>query len=66
MSVQANRTRVVKFIRTQVGRSAKRNTKVVTLPTLTTANLRCAGGIDPGFDQCPKCGATMDEDCKVN
>src|SRR6185312_17494545 len=23
----------------------------------------CAGGIDPGFDECPKCGATMDERC---
>lgn len=23
----------------------------------------CAGGIDPGFEECPKCGATMDDAC---
>jgi len=23
----------------------------------------CPGGIDPGFEECPKCGATMDDDC---
>lgn len=26
----------------------------------------CAGGIDPGFDDCPKCGATSDDECKYN
>lgn len=23
----------------------------------------CPGGIDPGFDECPKCGASMDSSC---
>lgn len=23
----------------------------------------CAGGVDPGWDECPKCGATMDDAC---
>lgn len=27
---------------------------------------KCSGGIDPGFDACPKCGATMDDVCKFN
>lgn len=26
----------------------------------------CAGGIDPGFDACPKCGATDDEHCQFD
>lgn len=25
----------------------------------------CAGGIDPGFGECPKCGATMDDECRA-
>lgn len=24
----------------------------------------CAGGVDPGWDECPKCGATMDDECR--
>lgn len=24
----------------------------------------CRGGINPGWDECPKCGATSDEDCR--
>lgn len=24
----------------------------------------CAGGIDPGWDECPICGATSDDECK--
>jgi hypothetical protein len=27
------------------------------------ASPKCPGGIDPGFGECPKCGATMDESC---
>lgn len=26
----------------------------------------CAGGIDPGFGECPKCGATMDDECRAD
>lgn len=25
----------------------------------------CAGGVKPGWDECPKCGATMDDECKA-
>jgi hypothetical protein len=31
--------------------------------TMTSEPELCPGGIDPGFDECPKCGATMDDDC---
>ena len=31
-------------------------------PVSSTPQL-CPGGIDPGFEECPKCGATMDDDC---
>lgn len=24
---------------------------------------KCAGGVDPGWDECPKCGATADDEC---
>jgi hypothetical protein len=24
----------------------------------------CPGGVDPGFEDCPKCGATDDDDCR--
>lgn len=33
-------------------------------PSADVARQLCAGGIDPGFDDCPKCGATDDEHCK--
>ena len=26
---------------------------------------RCRGGIDPGWDKCPKCGATSDDECRA-
>lgn len=26
----------------------------------------CAGGIDPGWGACPKCGATMDDECAAH
>jgi hypothetical protein len=26
----------------------------------------CAGGINPGWDACPKCGATIDDSCKFD
>lgn len=26
----------------------------------------CAGGVDPGWDACPKCGATMDDECAMS
>lgn len=25
----------------------------------------CAGGVNPGWDECPKCGATMDDECQA-
>lgn len=35
----------------------------VTRETTRAMHL-CDGGIDPGFDECPKCGATSDEECR--
>ena len=26
--------------------------------------VKCPGGIDPGFEECPRCGADVHEDCK--
>lgn len=33
-------------------------------PAPVTDDERCPGGMKLGWDACPKCGATMDDDCK--
>jgi hypothetical protein len=32
-------------------------------PPAAPVETTCPGGIDPGFEDCPKCGASMEEDC---
>lgn len=35
-----------------------------SLPNIAEAEADlCDGGIDPGWDECPKCGATADDPC---
>lgn len=34
-------------------------------PAAAPPGQTCAGGIDPGFAECPKCGATMDDECRA-
>lgn len=37
------------------------------VPSTDKASLDlCAGGVDPGWDACPKCGTTMDDECAMS